>query len=342
MRLSSLDGLRGLGALFVVLVHTCAAGTSASTREVLGDTGALAVEMFFLLSGYVLTREWRRGRERREGFLRRRVARLVPGYLLVSAVTMVYAYSQDRLTGRMVLRELTLTQVLGTDEPLVLLQAWTLGVEAAFYVLLPFVLILLLPRTRRTQVAVLGALSLAGLSLRPVLDATGIDLGPLHGLLLVSDHLLFFLTGVGLAMLVGELRFRPGLFLAAVALSVGWIALLQLGADTLPKPVDLLVRVVACALIVGSAPRALPGTAWMGRVSYSAYLWHWVVLLFLKHQTPLRELPSVLLFVIVAGVTFTLAAVTTSRFEAPAQRSLLVRLSARVPHADRPMEERAW
>jgi peptidoglycan/LPS O-acetylase OafA/YrhL len=79
-RLASLDALRGVAALAVVLFHVC-----IPLRVIAAPNGYLAVDYFFLLSGYVLARAYD-GRLRRGGaaawFIRVRLERLYPLALL--------------------------------------------------------------------------------------------------------------------------------------------------------------------------------------------------------------------------------------------------------------------
>jgi peptidoglycan/LPS O-acetylase OafA/YrhL len=75
-RLTTLDGLRGLAALAVVLLHC----SELFVLDWVPHNAYLAVDFFFLLSGYVLARGFER--KLRQGwaidFLRRRLIRLYP------------------------------------------------------------------------------------------------------------------------------------------------------------------------------------------------------------------------------------------------------------------------
>ncbi|HEX2809218.1 MAG TPA: acyltransferase family protein, partial [Kineosporiaceae bacterium] len=80
-RLKPLDGMRALAVLAVLASHTSERATG----------GFLGVDVFFVLSGYLITslliKEWRAtGRIDFAAFYRRRLARLAPAYLLLLAI----------------------------------------------------------------------------------------------------------------------------------------------------------------------------------------------------------------------------------------------------------------
>jgi peptidoglycan/LPS O-acetylase OafA/YrhL len=139
-----LDAYRGIGMLMVLLSH--ASFATGNTQSALGPYLSrleLAVPMFFMLSGFLLYRPYAsaafRGRAplapRR--FLRRRSLRIFPGYwaALVGIVVLFGAGVLDDLWAWVC--NLLLLQQFGVDEPLRITQAWSIGVELSFYLVLP-------------------------------------------------------------------------------------------------------------------------------------------------------------------------------------------------------------
>ncbi|QSR17185.1 acyltransferase [Novosphingobium sp. KA1] len=92
-RLNGLDGLRGIAAVCVVVFHTAAIN---STFQPFGG-GYLAVDFFFLLSGYVMARSYEGGPIRKPSFLLRRVARLWPTMAIGALLGVAAHWGEPRL-----------------------------------------------------------------------------------------------------------------------------------------------------------------------------------------------------------------------------------------------------
>lgn len=151
-QLLSLTGLR-FAAAFAVFGFHFQAYTTANAHRVFNDLfrwGGVGVEFFFILSGAVLT--WSaRPDDTRGWFYRRRVARIIPIYLLAWAATFILV-PHPHAVGQLgpAIASLFLVQSWVPDVNWVLgwnSVAWTLSCEAFFYALFPF----LLTRIRRLE-----------------------------------------------------------------------------------------------------------------------------------------------------------------------------------------------
>ncbi|MCC8408515.1 acyltransferase [Mucilaginibacter sp. UR6-1] len=91
-----LDGLRGVAALIVVIFHICEAHAT-SKFDMMINHGYLAVDFFFLLSGYVIGYAYddRWGKLTIGGFFRRRLARLQPMVIVGMVVGAICFYYSD-------------------------------------------------------------------------------------------------------------------------------------------------------------------------------------------------------------------------------------------------------
>jgi peptidoglycan/LPS O-acetylase OafA/YrhL len=152
-----LNALRALGALMVLTTHV-----GFDTGRILsGWTGsALArmdfgVAIFFVLSGFLLGRPFLlngalgRPTSMRTYFWKRGL-RILPLYWLVVVAALVFQTGNGYVTPAMWARNFTLTQLYHPDLlPQGLTQMWSLCTEVAFYVVLPFLAILLVSRRRR-------------------------------------------------------------------------------------------------------------------------------------------------------------------------------------------------
>src|SRR5262245_31908890 len=148
-----LNALRALGALMVLTTHT-----GFNTGQILvGWTGAViarmdfGVALFFVLSGFLLGRPFLlRGalgqpRSSLRTYFWKRALRILPLYWVVVLATMTLASGNDYVMPTMWLRNFTLTQLYHPDLlPQGLTQMWSLATEAAFYVVLPFLCMVLI------------------------------------------------------------------------------------------------------------------------------------------------------------------------------------------------------
>ncbi|MFJ3927329.1 acyltransferase family protein [Streptomyces sp. NPDC090022] len=217
-RLAALDGLRLLAALMVAGYHyggrdgEVARAWGASPRELFPTAsgwfayGCLGVQIFFVISGFVICMS-ARGRRTR-AFAASRAARLYPAYWVAIGLVTLVAYPTVSASDLLV--NLTmLQQPLGADR--VLGVCWTLWAELRFYVL--FALCVVLPGggRRRTLLFCGGWLFAAALA-----DASD------HALLteaLMPQYAPFFVGGIGLYLLHRDRRDA----LAWCVTGAGWL-----------------------------------------------------------------------------------------------------------------------
>jgi peptidoglycan/LPS O-acetylase OafA/YrhL len=294
-----LDGIRALAILSVVLYHS---GLPHLTG---GFTG---VDIFFVLSGFLIGghihAELRNGDFSYARFYQRRARRILPAFFAVLAFTLALAMvllspaEAAQLARSAFAATLSASNLLfcastnyfagrSTQNPL--LMTWSLGVEEQFYLVVPLLLVLL-ARTRR------GLLLPATLALSIVSFAFAWVASSTHPMLV------FYLLparawelGAGVALAIAESRRPPHPLpsrwtnfpgLTGMALLLAPVFLLD-PASGLPGPV-LLPSVIGAVLLI-SAPassinRGLLSSAplvYVGKISYSFYLWHWPLLAFL-------------------------------------------------------------
>ena len=231
--LPGLDGLRALAVIAVLLYH-------AQLPWIPG--GFLGVEIFFVISGYLITTlllEERRQRGRIDlvGFWMRRARRLLPALYLLLVVTLAFAVvflpgEVARLRGDalaafgyvtnwyLVLGEESYFEAVG--RPSLLLHLWSLAVEEQFYVLWPLLLVAgtMLFRGRMLLVVLAGAVGSAVLMAtlyQPDVDPSRIYYGTdtrAAGLLLGAALAFVWVPGrvpgLGRGRLSGWLRRRFG------------------------------------------------------------------------------------------------------------------------------------
>ncbi|MEJ2894511.1 acyltransferase [Bordetella avium] len=285
MDILSIQYLRGVAAMMVVAVHLY------PQLERMGYQGywphwlAAGVDIFFVLSGFLM---WITTRGKKVGvwqFYGRRAARIVPLYWLLTSVAVAVMLIAPQLlqTARFGLSHVVASYFFimtpnpaGLIEP-VLTVGWTLNYEMLFYVI--FGLALLLPASWRFSAVTLVLLGLSMVGWF-VADASTPILQ-----VYTSDIVLEFLLGMGVGVWFSHPH-RGGSALLGAAMVVGGFVVIALLSVLAPEVSRPLVRGVPAAVIVAGAIllerfQALPRMAWLhklGDASYSLYLSHAFVL----------------------------------------------------------------
>lgn len=304
-RRPALDGLRGVAIALVVWLHSMAAIVPPSGWHLLG--GGLGVDIFFVLSGFLITTLLLEGSDEGPGRLRRfytrRAARLLPAllaFLLVHTVVSVVLGWGLRRQVVTLAGALTFTSnwvpTFGGDVAIATLPLWSLAVEEQFYLLWPAALGLLgrfAPRHARGIVVAAIGLVAGWRVILTVAYGAGYPIVYQR----TDARLDSILIGAGLAMLL-QTGWNPSRravntmgVMGAVVVSF-WVVnptpradALFFGGFTL---VALGTAAVILALVRGGDTRAHRLLCWrplvaLGRISYSLYLWHYLVFV-LVHQ----------------------------------------------------------
>jgi exopolysaccharide production protein ExoZ len=278
----SIQYLRGLAALSVLVTH--------SLQWPLGElhfgllkTGRLGVEVFFIISGFIMTMIAGSGQFKAGEFLVRRAFRIVPAYWAATFLVTILALampSQFRTTVPTfegLIKSLLFIPSLEPKAPLLLL-GWTLDFEAFFYIV--FASLFFLASEARTLV-------LCGLF--AVLVAVGMGLeNPTHvQAFYTSMSLIGFCAGTLLAQVYRHGLIRPNvwvrraLLIAVPVLLVLFYVVPWDNADRVALPVHLLMSVTAFGIVLLGlqieADKLLPrvwSLKYLGDASYSVYLFH--------------------------------------------------------------------
>jgi peptidoglycan/LPS O-acetylase OafA/YrhL len=349
---TALDGIRGFAVLAVIAFHT---GQSWA----LG--GFLGVDVFFVLSGYLITTlllvEWRRtGSIGLGGFWSRRARRLLPALLLVLVGVGLYALLFARDADVRGIRHDALATVgyvanwrfifakagyfATFSFPSPLRHMWSLAVEEQFYLVWPVTALVLL-RTFRSPRALLvfAALgSFASMIAMAALFHPGRD--PSRAYYGTDTRAHTILIGVILAVLLldrthaaSRARSRAleltGLsgaaFLLWTCASVdGQRAFLYRGGSAL---VAIATAAVIASVVTTTFPHplarilALRPLAFAGELSYGLYLWHWPIVLVITRAR--TGLSGIPLLSARVLVTFVIAYLSWSLVEMPIRRGAL-------------------
>ncbi len=285
--------LRGAACLAVVAFHVL--GGSDGSFYV----GQAGVDVFFLISGFIMWTVTARREPAPLPFLWRRVTRIVPLYWGITLLVFARRAAAGTATGADLAYSLLFIPHRMSDggsDPL-LIPGWTLNYEVFFY--LVFAACLAVSPARRLALA---AAVLAGLV--AVGGAFGIATLPWSA---YTDPLLLeFLLGAGLGAAYGRLARWPGVAGAALAAAgVAGMVALQLADSRVIEWRALLfggpaAAILAGALVLERRTPAIGGLLGLGDASYAIYLVHVPVMsLLLRIVMPL---PLRLFVVIVASV----------------------------------------
>ena len=297
-----IDGLRAMAILPILLYHAGIPGFSG---------GFVGVDIFFVISGFLITsiimREVNEGSFSFVDFWARRARRILPAALAVVIFTLIAGWFLFAPVDYIELGRSARTQAFfaanfffwgeagyfdGPSELKPLLHTWSLAVEEQFYIVFPFILVLLhkfFPTHKRFSLILLFSVSLVA-SIIWVKDYPSATFYLLHTraweLLLGSLLALFSLHSLryrGLAEIVS------GISLATIAYCV-----ISYDSSIVFPGMSALPPTLATAALIWANGRhntmvkqllSLQPVVWVGLISYSLYLWHWPLMVFARYSS---------------------------------------------------------
>ncbi len=322
-----IDGLRAIAILLVVVFHF--------DLFAIGKAGFIGVDVFFVISGFLITSiivaDLKSGKFSLRTFYYRRARRLLPAILATLLLYWVAGYFLllpdifEEFSVEAVLSQVYVSNFyywrtvnyFGFQAAWVpLLHTWSLAVEEQFYIFFP---LLCLVVWRLRPGFLLPALVI-GLSGSFALGLVATPWKPTAAFYLLPTRAWELLAGAVLSLLITGSRFPR-----AVTLVVGPVGLMLIaGAVAIHAPYvgipgwfSLLPTLGAVLLILSGTDERAPVTVvlssgpmvWIGLISYPLYLVHWPVLILLKENVELATLPLriagfVMSFVIAAGIYY--------------------------------------
>ncbi|RYC10016.1 acyltransferase family protein [Ciceribacter ferrooxidans] len=309
--------LRAAAAIAVVLFHAA---------EKLGYSfaiGAVGVDVFFVVSGFIMWVITERRTPTPAGFLRGRIRRIVPVYWMATAVMIA-----GGLAGLFPNLRLSIGHVMasflfvparspsnGEIWP-VLVQGWTLNYEMFFYVV--FAVALFLPRQWRFLA--IGLLFAALVAAGQIFESDNVFL-----VTYTRPIILEFVAGMAIGMLWLNRR-MPGRLTGVllIAAGLGGFAVIHLlglpfdAWDCGPLATALVLGVVSLEANGGIARAALP--AFLGDASYSIYLWHTFAISVTAKVGMAAGIPMPALMVSAVAAGILAGAIGYTAFERPTTR----------------------
>ena len=285
--LKPMEGLRGFAVFLVLLVHyvtlsspwIAPLSTTARVADAMHTVGNSGVDLFFVLSGYLIYGTLITREQRFLPYMRRRVLRIYPTF---SAVLAMYVLLSVAVPEESKLPEAPAEALRCIAENFLLISglmqhgsiitvSWSLSYEMAYYLSIPLLIAAFRLRERSVQWRVLFFTTLLTLS---AFYCTAFG-GPLR--------LIMFIAGIYLHEALNRVK-APTNTLAAAALLVAIAALLLPLAAIVKTGMLFLAFFVLCLCCFGD-PRGWLARAfcvgplrWLGNMSYSYYLLHGLAL----------------------------------------------------------------
>ncbi len=344
------DGLRAIAVVAVMLFHYHVPGFRG---------GFIGVDIFFVISGYLITglvtQEMREDRFSILRFYERRVRRIFPAlFVMLAAASLVGALllfpADFKRFGRSLLatalfasnieflRDVNYFHVASVQRPL--LHLWSIAVEEQFYLIFPALLLLVRHRGRRVPLMLVGGLMAASFAF----SEWGVLHEPGWAFYLLPSRMWELMVGALLAIAgiaaPNSRALRESLALAGLA-AIAWGIFtfrphmhFPGAAALVPCLGTMLVIYAGRGGEVGWVTGALSfrPVVFVGLISYSLYLWHWPVYVYLHYYLYRGLHPIETIGVIVAS--FVLAVLSWRFVEQPFRRPRLARARrSRAPFA---------
>jgi peptidoglycan/LPS O-acetylase OafA/YrhL len=291
-----IDGLRALAVSAVIASHL---------PEKFLPSGFLGVDVFFAISGYVVTASLLSQRRTKLshlylGFLARRMKRLVPALTLCVAVTGLVVIATDPFprhsiqTGvaalfgfaNIVLFNFELDYFSPSSMFNAFTHTWSLGVEEQFYVVFPMFAWFFYYRTHSDSFRALAfAMIVGGL----VSVAAFIYLHDAYrpaAFFMMPARL--WELGIGALVFLGTRKRQSGRLQGSLGWFAPFVLLALFGCFLVPEHYSMPATVAAVSLtglLLATDKRSLatrllelPPVVYIGKISYSLYLWHWPII----------------------------------------------------------------
>ncbi|UJR18412.1 hypothetical protein I4U23_005317 [Adineta vaga] len=332
-----IDGLRALAILPVILYH---AGFVLLVRG-----GYVGVDIFFVISGYLITSivdvELSGGTFSLIGFYEKRCCRILPALYVILCITCSFAYqwmspSKLREFGYSLIFIATFSSNIffwwkddnyfsHPTEFNPVIHTWSVAVAEQFYLLFPF-LCYLFARKRRYLFVLLGYIALLSF----YFAQWG---GNIHSIPNMTFYMFLQHSWASFYMPIGRIwELLLGAFIfALIGISLIIASVLLLDNRSIPPFPNCytIVPTFGTALIIIYGKRdTLVGRllstrllCWIGRISYSVYLWHQPLLVYLRLQR--ITMTNVSNIMLVVGAVFLLATLTYIVIEQPFRNRIL-------------------
>ncbi|MGE0024002.1 MAG: acyltransferase family protein [Hyphomicrobium sp.] len=325
-----IDGLRALSIIAVVFYHF---GVPAF------DGGFVGVDVFFVVSGYLITgivvSDIRAGRWSFQRFYERRARRLLPTLAIVLAATFAASFvittpmdlgpvSKSMFYVLIFAANFYFARKGGYFDPSLdlapLLHTWSLAIEEQFYILWPLLVVLVFLKAPRRLQAVALLLLVASFA------ANVLTVGEQPTVAFYFPHTRAWELLAGCVLALGAPALgRAAAHVAGIAgLALILFAVFAFDSEMTFPGFAAAIPVLGAALVIWSGQRttsiaarflATPPLVFVGLVSYAWYLWHWPMVVLFRYE--LQREPAGFEIAALVVASFSLAALCWKYVEQP-------------------------
>lgn len=320
---ADIDGLRAIAVLLVVLYH--------AKFPVPG--GFIGVDVFFVISGFLITmimdKEIREGSFTYSSFYTRRIKRLVPAFAFMLAILFFYCSYYLMPEDLLSFSKSAMLSLFGVSnfyfffntnyfdssvsEPL--LHTWSLSVEEQFYIFWPLILMAIYKSKKSSiKATIFATLFISSLMASQYYAINSKNMA----YMMLPFRFFELMTGAIVAIkfrtisqVIGQYRTTPFIGLGLILASAFW-----LNDESVFPGLGALPACVGAAILLSSGFNAgwcyrlltCSPVVYVGKVSYSWYLWHWPFLILAVYRdiqlTPLNASALVLGSLLMASVSY--------------------------------------
>ncbi len=306
-----IEGLRGIAVLAVIIFHI---------QEALLPGGFVGVDIFFVISGYLISQQLYKEIYTDNfsllEFYRRRVKRIMPAMLVLITITTIVAQiilrptEAERVAESAAFSALSLANVYfwlfqdvsyfaPSSNELPFLHLWSLGVEEQFYIFWPLILMIsasMIPKIRwlSTILILIVFSSLLSEWLYPYSPSFTYYMLPTRMGELLIGAVAAWLSQFGVNKVSSLLLWfkRWSLYLGWLGFGLICASLFILDENDVFPGINAIYPTLGAFLLIVSGQYqihglsrllTIPPLTFCGRISYSAYLWHWPLLAFYRY-----------------------------------------------------------
>jgi peptidoglycan/LPS O-acetylase OafA/YrhL len=295
-----IDGLRAIAVLPVVFYHV---GWSIFSG------GFVGVDIFFVISGYLITsiilREIQRGEFSMWRFYERRIRRIYPAvltvcvFVVVAGALLLPAQQFKRVGQALISMDLYASNILffkqadyfNADSELnPFLHTWSLSVEEQFYLIFPIFLLFVFKLFKNK----IHASLVAAIFISFIVSSFSVFRWPMAAFYLIPFRAWELAFGAFLATGIPRTAKTQSAFLSGIGILCMLYSIFFYSSATPFPGVAALLPCLGAALVIYGGNSANVVNRWLGNpvlrhfglISYSFYLWHWPVFVFGRYFFP--------------------------------------------------------
>jgi peptidoglycan/LPS O-acetylase OafA/YrhL len=337
-KLQYVDALRGIAILLVILVHTGGRTPEDLAFASVSVYGQYGVQLFFVMSAFTLCHSMDRMHSLTKpgylSFMSRRFFRIAPLYYIGIVFYFCFAWVSLRFAGQIPFTEPDEYSMAGVVTNILLIHGlvpegnsnvvpggWSIGCEFLFYAAFPFIFMHVRKNRRALVYYVIPAFLIAILihlwAVRTPGMETGMNAFPYFS---VFNQFPCFALGILYYQHRSENGFRKVFIcsLLPALVAIVWVHHQDNGWFLTPALAGIASVGLALILEKASIPYLLGK---IGQLSYSMYLWHfvvvWIIGYFFKRMLPHGDLISLLQYFVIVAITTAIAEISSQLIERP-------------------------